>query len=497
MQRFQTLGFDQYPGVVAGFVAARQGDSCSADVKLCPSVSVNKRRRKTQQPFPALNRSLHIGDGDDRRNTCRDHRSTLLGGDRDQWESPDSLNNVSDEAGSKTGRFLGGAVVGAVVGALVAGLIVVGLGDPQRIYVTEKSDASKEIGIAAAVTTDERVTATTVELDAEVGTDPVDALTPRVQMTDAGRLDVKAVLAAVAPSVVQIEITTADGVFGGGGQGTGFIISPDGQVVTNAHVVEDAVTIKVMLSDGTLEPAELVQKDPSRDLAVLKIEGESLPAARLGNSAEVEVGDEVLAIGNALGLGDTPTVTTGIVSALDRQLQLGGSRLTRLIQTDAAINPGNSGGPLVNAKGEVIGVNTAIAGNAEGIGFAISIDHARPVIETLQMGEIPKRPLLGVNIIDVEMLDETSRRQYDIHEGVETGVVIVALVEDGAANAAGLKIGEVIRKFDGQDIEKVDDLVDAVRGSEIGRVVKVIVVSNDGSVRNVRVELGFTEGAGG
>ncbi|MEE3187129.1 MAG: trypsin-like peptidase domain-containing protein, partial [Actinomycetota bacterium] len=207
---------------------------------------------------------------------------------------------MSDEAGSKTGRFLGGAVVGAVVGALVAGLIVVGLGDPQRIYVTEKSDASKEVGVAAAVTTDERVTATTVELDAEVGTDPVDALTPRVQMTDAGRLDVKAVLAAVAPSVVQIEITTADGVFGGGGQGTGFIISPDGQVVTNAHVVEDAVTIKVMLSDGTVEPAELVQKDPSRDLAVLKIEGESLPAARLGNSAEVEVGDEVLAIGNAL-----------------------------------------------------------------------------------------------------------------------------------------------------------------------------------------------------
>jgi len=497
MQRFQTLGFDQYPGVVAGYIAARQGDSCPPNVKLCPPVSVNKRRRKTQQPFPALNRSLHIGDGDDRRNTCRDHRSTLLGGDRDQWESPDSLNNVSDEAGSKTGRFLGGAVVGAVVGALVAGLIVVGLGDPQRIYVTEKSDASKEIGIAAAVTTNERVTATTVELDAEVGTDPVDALTPRVQMTDAGRLDVKAVLAAVAPSVVQIEITTADDVFGGRGQGTGFIISPDGQVVTNAHVVENAVTIKVMLSDGTVKPAELVQKDPSRDLAVLKIEGESLPAARLGNSAEVEVGDEVLAIGNALGLGDTPTVTTGIVSALDRQLQLGGNRLTRLIQTDAAINPGNSGGPLVNAKGEVIGVNTAIAGNAEGIGFAISIDHARPVIETLQMGEIPKRPLLGVNIIDVEMLDETSRRQYNIHEGVETGVVIVALVEDGAANAAGLKIGEVIRKFDGQDIEKVDDLVDAVRGSEIGRVVKVIVVSNDGSVRNVRVELGFTEGAGG
>ena len=168
-----------------------------------------------------------------------------------------------------------------------------------------------------------------------------------------------------------------------------------------------------------------------------------------------------------------------------------------MIQTDAAINPGNSGGPLVNANGEVIGVNTAIAGNAEGIGFAISIDHARPVIETLQTGEVPKRPLLGVNIIDVEMLDETSRNQYDISEEVEQGVVIVALVEDGAANAAGLNIGEVVTEFDGKEIKSVQDLVAAVRDSQIGRIVKVTVISNDGTVRKVNVELGYTEGAGG
>ena len=404
---------------------------------------------------------------------------------------------MSVETSSKTGRFLGGAVVGAVVGALVAGLIVVSLGDAQRIYVTEKIDDTQEVALAVGAAIGEPATATTVALDDEVVADYDEVFTPRVQMTDAGRLDVKAVLAAVAPSVVQIEIETEDSVFGGGGQGTGFIISPDGQVVTNAHVVENAVTIKVMLSDGTVKSAELVQKDPTRDLAVLKIDGDNLPSARLGNSAEVEVGDEVLAIGNALGLGDTPTVTTGIVSALDRQLQLAGNRLTHLIQTDAAINPGNSGGPLVNANGEVIGVNTAIAGNADGIGFAISIDHARPVIETLQTGEVPKRPLLGVNIVGVEMLDETSRRQYDIYEGVETGAVIIALVEDGAAHAAGLRVGEVVTKFDGVEIETVDDLVDAVKESEIGRVVKVVVVSNDGSIRNVRVELGFTEGAGG
>ena len=414
--------------------------------------------------------------------------------DANDAQSTDILNFVNQETAPRTGRFFAGAVIGAVVGGLVAGLIVVSLGDPQRIYVTEKIDADQEIGQTGTEGNDNQSPVTPIALDAETVSD--EATTPEVEKTDAGRLDVKAVLAAVAPTVVQIEVTSEDGIFGGG-QGTGFIISSGGQVVTNAHVVEGAASITVMLSDGTERTAELVQQDPTRDLAVLKIEGENLPAARLGSSAEVEVGDEVLAIGNALGLGDTPSVTTGIVSALDRELQLSGNRLTRLIQTDAAINPGNSGGPLVNAKGEVIGVNTAIAGNAEGIGFAISIDHARPVIETLQTGEVPKRPLLGVNIIDVEMLDDTSRDQYGIYEGVETGVVIVALTEDGAANAAGLKIGEVVTEFDGQRIESVQDLVDAVRDSEIGRTVRVEVVSNDGSIRNVPVELGFTEGAGG
>ena len=407
-------------------------------------------------------------------------------------QSTDSIVSVSRETESRSGRFFLGTVLGAIVGALVAGLIVVSLGDPQRIYVTETAESKIEINNDSA--TDSEALSTAVALDDEMMSGA--EITPRVETTNDGRLDVKAVLAAVAPTVVQIEIETGDGVFGGG-QGTGFIISSEGQVVTNAHVVENATDIQVMLYDGSVLEAELVQQDPTRDLAVLQIEGEDLPAARLGLSADVEVGDEVLAIGNALGLGDTPTVTTGIVSALERELQLSGSRLTRLIQTDAAINPGNSGGPLVNANGEVIGVNTAIAGNAEGIGFAISIDHARPVIETLQTGEVPKRPLLGVNIIDVEMLDETSRNQYDISEEVEQGVVIVALVEDGAANAAGLNIGEVVTEFDGKEIKSVQDLVAAVRDSEIGRIVKVTVISNDGTVRKVNVELGYTEGAGG
>ena len=260
-----------------------------------------------------------------------------------QNQSTDSILSVSRETEPTSGRFFLGTVLGAIVGALVAGLIVVSLGDPQRIYVTETAESKIEINNDSA--TDSEALSTAVALDDEMMSGA--ETTPRVETTNDGRLDVKAVLAAVAPTVVQIEIETGDGVFGGG-QGTGFIISSEGQVVTNAHVVENATDIQVMLYDGSVLEAELVQQDPTRDLAVLQIEGEDLPAARLGLSADVEVGDEVLAIGNALGLGDTPTVTTGIVSALERELQLSGSRLTRLIQTDAAINPGNSGGPLIN-----------------------------------------------------------------------------------------------------------------------------------------------------
>ena len=279
--------------------------------------------------------------------------------------------------------------------------------------------------------------------------------------------------------------------------GSGVIVRIDdgtGYILTNNHVVADMDELKVKLNDKREFSAEIVGTDEQTDLAVIKIEGENLVAAKMGNSDVLKQGQWAIAIGNPFGLNHT--VSVGVVSAMGRS-GVGIANYENFIQTDAAINPGNSGGPLVNANGEVIGVNTAIAGNADGIGFAISIDHARPVIKTLQTGEVPKRPLLGVNIIGVEMLDETSRRQYDIYEGVKTGVVIVGLVEDGAANVAGLRIGEVVTKFDGVEIETVDELVDAVKESEIGRVVKVVVVSNDGSIRNVRVELGFTEGAGG
>jgi len=267
--------------------------------------------------------------------------------------------------------------------------------------------------------------------------------------------------------------------------------------VTNAHVVEDALEIEVTLQTGETYDATVVAQDSTRDLAVLKIDAMGLTAARLGSSAELEVGDPVVAIGNALDLGSSPTVTTGIVSALDREVETVSAHLRRVIQTDAAINPGNSGGPLVNAAGEVIGVNTAIAGNAEGIGFAISIDHARPVIESLVQGVVPSRPLLGVNIADASAITDEGRESLGLSEDITEGVVIVGIVPGEAADRAGLQAGETILQFGGVDIEDAGQLVDVVRAADASESVRILILSADGVERTVTVKLGSAEGAGG
>ena len=384
---------------------------------------------------------------------------------------------------SGAGRFFFGVVLGAVVGAIVAGGIVVAFDE----------DPVAPAPVAAEPVSTETVTEAPEPAAAVQPPTTVAEVTPEVVALDPGRLDVKAVLAAIQPAVVSIEIRSNLG----GGAGTGFIISPDGNIVTNAHVVDGADQIVVHLADGRELEALMIEQDRTRDLAVLSVDAEGLPTARLGVSADLEVGDEVLAIGNALALGDTPTVTTGIVSALERRVVTDSAELTRIIQTDAAINPGNSGGPLVNARGEVIGVNTAIAGNAEGIGFAISIDHARPVIESLVQGVVPTRPLLGVNIGSVSDLLDDARTELGVADSVDSGAVIVAVTEDGAAQGAGLVAGEVIVEFDGRQIDDADDLVDAVRASTPGASVSVTVVGTDGQQRTLEIELGSAEGAGG
>ena len=354
---------------------------------------------------------------------------------------------ISPEAARRMGgrRFLQGVLLGALVGALVAA--VVGF---------------------------------TFERFSSAGTD-----------VGAGTLNVRAVLDIIEPAVVKIEVRTGPQ---GRSAGTGFVISADGNIVTNSHVVDGATQITVLLSDGRELEAQLLGADPTRDLAVIKIDANDLPVATLGSSAALTVGDPVLAIGNALDLLGGPTVTTGIVSALDRVLPTETTRLTNVLQTDAAINPGNSGGPLVNSAGEVIGINTAIAGNAEGIGFAIAIDHAVPVIESLAEGVVPVRPLLGVSVVDVAGIGPDAIAEFDVSQ--PAGAFVRALSAEEAADRAGLQVGDVIVEFDGTPITTSADLVAAVRGSSIGAENQVVFYR--GTERMVTfATLGEITGAGG
>jgi S1-C subfamily serine protease len=253
------------------------------------------------------------------------------------------------------------------------------------------------------------------------------------------------------------------------GAGSGIILTGDGYVLTNNHVISGATSIRVTLAKGETKTATLVGGDPENDIAIVKIDGASgLPAATLGRSSSLKVGEPVVAIGNALALPGGPTVTAGIVSALDRTIEDSDVRLTGLIQTDAAINPGNSGGALVNIRGEVIGMNTAIIQNSNNIGFAISIDKARPVIDDIRKGNgaVRSQTFLGVS---TQTVDEDLQRAYDLP--VSKGAVVVEIVPGSPAENAGLLQGDVVVRFGGKDIAGSDELVEAVRSRKPGEKV--------------------------
>ena len=204
---------------------------------------------------------------------------------------------------------------------------------------------------------------------------------------------------------------------------------------------------------------------------------DDLVAADLGSSDDLQVGDEVIAIGNALNLGGDPTVTRGIVSAKDRDLTAEGITLTGLLQTDAAINPGNSGGPLVNAAGEVVGMNTAIVADAQNLGFAIPIDTARPIIRDLQAGEgevTPDQAFLGVSSTDVGELTQDVRARFEI--SVDEGAFITEVVPGSAADDAGLRAGDVIVAIDGDDISESSQVREAILEHEPGDTIELDVI---------------------
>ncbi len=273
------------------------------------------------------------------------------------------------------------------------------------------------------------------------------------------------------------------------GTGSGFIVDERGYIVTNAHVVADADSISVILAEGEEYPAKLVGIDVGTDTAVIKINpppGKRLPTVTLGSSAELEVGDWVVAIGNPYGLDRT--VTFGVVSALGRAIKApNGQTIRNVIQTDAAINRGNSGGPLINAKGEVVGVNSAIvtqSGGSEGIGLAIPIDTVKEVLDDLIKYGRVIRPWLGIEVMELD-----SRRARIVGLSTTEGLIVTAVYKDSPAAKAGilppLREGGVVKFFiitiaDGKKITRADELLDVVRNKKPGDNLELTVVYIEG-----------------
>ena len=262
------------------------------------------------------------------------------------------------------------------------------------------------------------------------------------------------------------------------GQGSGFIIDPSGIILTNAHVLKEADKVTVTLRDGRSFIGEVRGVDEPSDLAVVKIDGEDLPVAPLGNSSAVQVGDWAIAVGNPLGLDNT--VTLGIVSTLDRSSSQVGIPEVRLdfIQTDVAINPGNSGGPLLNKEGEVIGINTAIRADAEGIGFAIPIDKAKEIKDQLARGEKIPHPYIGIRMIP---LTPEIARQLNNEPNFPTtipeieGVLVVEVIPQSPAVIGGLRPGDIIIEVDGTRIKNAENFQDLVEESAIGEPLAITV----------------------
>ena len=267
------------------------------------------------------------------------------------------------------------------------------------------------------------------------------------------------------------------------GLGSGVIVSPEGYLITNHHVIDGADDIEVLLADGRQALASVVGTDPDSDVAVLKIDLPKLPTITFGNAQGPQVGDTVLAIGNPFGVGQT--VTAGIVSALGRN-QLGINTFENFIQTDAAINPGNSGGALVDADGHLVGINTAIfsrSGGSLGIGFAIPATTARMVMESLVRDGSVSRGWIGV-----EPRDLTPEMAESLRLPVKSGVLITGVLQDGPAGAGGMRPGDVVVEIAGQRIANNAQLFNAVAGLKPGSVA-IITVQRGERVLELKVQV--------
>lgn len=294
----------------------------------------------------------------------------------------------------------------------------------------------------------------------------------------------------VYPSVVNIstvkyveqlfEVVPVQGI------GSGFIISSDGLIVTNFHVIEGSKVVNVITSDGRTMRGRVIGFDPSSDTALIKVDARNLPAVLLGDSDKLKIGQIAIAIGNPLGLAGGPSVTVGVISALNRHIRA--QRLYMgLIQTDAAINPGNSGGPLVNSNGEVIGVNTAIIPFAQGIGFAIPINIVKKVVDDILMYGRALRPWLGI-------LGTTVTPQIAEYYGLPTekGALVVNIIPRSPAHKAGLTEGDIIISINNKQVNSIEDLQDILRTMKVGEIVDIKFYRGN-KIMNTKAELEVAE----
>ncbi len=274
------------------------------------------------------------------------------------------------------------------------------------------------------------------------------------------------------------------------GLGSGFVVSSDGLILTNAHVVDGSDKVEVTLKDGRTFEGKVMGTDLFTDVAVIKIEAENLPAVAFADSDQLQPGEWAIAIGNPLGLDNT--VTTGIVSATGRSgAQVGvADKRVSFIQTDAAINPGNSGGPLLNAKGEVIGINTAIIQNAQGLGFAVPINTVRDIAEELIAKGKVDHPYLGIQMAQINpQLKEQLKSAKNLEVDADQGVLIVDVVPNSPADRAGLQSGDVIQEIEGKAITETDEMQQAVAKTEVGEKI-ALGLQRDGKQVDLEVEIG-------
>jgi serine protease Do len=292
----------------------------------------------------------------------------------------------------------------------------------------------------------------------------------------------------VAPAVVVVSVNGVMDYSGiipqeVSGIGSGFIINEEGYILTNYHVVEGAQEVVVTLSDGKDVAAKVVNYDQNQDVAMLKINDESVKVpgvVELGDSSVLQPGEEVLAIGTPLSKDFNQTVTGGMVSAVNRSVETSAGVKVNLIQTDAAINPGNSGGPLINTKGEVVGINTLKISDSEveGIGFAIPINEVKDRIESLS------KPILKLGVT-IREIDETLAKQYDMEEGL----YIVSVSEFSSAEKAGIQSGDIIVKFDNQRVKDFEELRKIRDSKSVGDIVSVEVIRNgENKTLNLQLE---------